>query len=110
MALDDAGGEPLADPARKGVVIATGIGGLNTLEDQIWTRLNKGERRVSPFLVPMMMANAGGAAVSMRYGWQGPCETIATRAPPPPTASAMPPVSSSGVDATPCSPVVPSPR
>ena len=78
MALDDAGGEPNADPARKGVVVATGIGGLNTLEDQIQTRLEKGERRVSPFLVPMMMANAGGAAVSMRYGWQGPCETITT--------------------------------
>jgi 3-oxoacyl-[acyl-carrier-protein] synthase II len=78
LALDDAGGEPNADPARKGVVVATGIGGLNTLEDQIRTRLEKGERRVSPFLVPMMMANAGGAAVSMRFGWQGPCETITT--------------------------------
>jgi 3-oxoacyl-[acyl-carrier-protein] synthase II len=78
MALDDAGGEPPGDPARKGVVVATGIGGLNTLEDQIQTRLEKGERRVSPFLVPMMMANAGGASISMRYGWQGPCETIVT--------------------------------
>ena len=78
LALEDAGGEPAADPGRKGVAIATGIGGLNTLEEQIQTRLEKGERRVSPFLVPMMMANAGGAAVSMRYGWQGPCETIAT--------------------------------
>ena len=38
--------------------------------------MEKGERRVSPFLVPMMMANAGGAAISMRYGLQGPCETI----------------------------------
>jgi 3-oxoacyl-[acyl-carrier-protein] synthase II len=33
---------------------------------------------VSPFLVPMMMANAAGASISMRYGWQGPCETVAT--------------------------------
>ena len=33
---------------------------------------------MSPFLVPMMMANAGGAAISMRYGLQGPCETICT--------------------------------
>ena len=40
--------------------------------------IEKGERRVSPFLVPMMMANAAGAAISMRYGLQGPCETIAT--------------------------------
>jgi len=78
MAIEDAGGEPPGDPARKGVVVATGIGGLHTLEDQIQTRLEKGERRVSPFLVPMMMANAGGASISMRYGWQGPCETIVT--------------------------------
>ena len=41
--------------------------------------LEKGERRVSPFLVPMMMANAAGAAISMRYGLQGPCETIVHR-------------------------------
>ncbi len=40
--------------------------------------LNKGERRVSPFLVPMMMPNAAGAAISMKYGLQGPCETITT--------------------------------
>ena len=39
---------------------------------------SKGERRVSPFLVPMMMANAAGAAISMRWGLQGPNETIAT--------------------------------
>jgi 3-oxoacyl-[acyl-carrier-protein] synthase II len=78
LALDDAGGEPPADPSRKGVIVATGIGGLHTLEEQVQTRLDKGERRVSPFLVPMMMANAGGAAISMRFGWQGPCETIVT--------------------------------
>jgi 3-oxoacyl-[acyl-carrier-protein] synthase II len=40
--------------------------------------MEKGERRVSPFLVPMMMANACGAAISLRYGFQGPCETICT--------------------------------
>ena len=40
--------------------------------------IEKGERRVSPFLVPMMMPNAAGAAISMRYGLQGPNETITT--------------------------------
>jgi len=73
-----ASGDPGGDPGRKGVLVATGVGGLQTIEDQVATRLEKGERRVSPFLVPMMMANAAGAAISMRYGWQGPCETIAT--------------------------------
>lgn len=65
-------------PHRFGTIFATGIGGLRTLEEQIITRVEKGERRVSPFLVPMMMANASGAAISMRYGLQGPNETICT--------------------------------
>lgn len=71
-------GRPEVDPSRFGVVMGTGIGGLHTLEDQVITRFEKGERRVSPFLVPMMMANAAGASISMRYGLQGPNETICT--------------------------------
>jgi 3-oxoacyl-[acyl-carrier-protein] synthase II len=66
------------DPTRIGTIFGTGVGGIHTLEAQIQTRLEKGERRVSPFLVPMMMANAPGAAVSMRYGLRGPNETIVT--------------------------------
>ena len=66
------------DPARFGTIYATGIGGLHTLEEQVLIRAEKGERRVSPFLVPMMMANAAGAAISMRHGLQGPNETIVT--------------------------------
>jgi 3-oxoacyl-[acyl-carrier-protein] synthase II len=71
-------GEMGVDPARFGTIFATGIGGLHTLEEQVIIRVEKGERRVSPFLVPMMMANASGAAISMRYGLQGPNETICT--------------------------------
>ena len=66
------------DPARIGTILGTGIGGLRTLEEQVIVRVEKGERRVSPFLVPMMMSNASGAAISMRYGFQGPSETICT--------------------------------
>lgn len=66
------------DPARKGVWIGTGIGGLTTLEDQVLVNEHKGPRRVSPFMVPMLMANAASAAVSMKYGWQGPCENTCT--------------------------------
>jgi len=76
-AVDQAGDLGL-DPARIGTIFATGVGGIHTLEEQIAIRLEKGERRVSPFLVPMMMANAPGAAVSMRFGLQGPNETIVT--------------------------------
>ncbi len=77
MALEQSG-EIDTDPVRKGVFIGTGIGGINTLEEQILVRAEKGERRVSPFLVPMMMPNAAAASVSMRYGWQGPCENTVT--------------------------------
>ena len=64
--------------ARFGTIFATGVGGLHTLEEQIALRIEKGPRRVSPFLVPMMMPNAAGAAISMRYGLQGPNETVCT--------------------------------
>lgn len=74
----DQSGTPTGDLSRVGTIFATGVGGIHTLEDQIATRLEKGERRVSPFLVPMMMANAAGAAISMRYGLTGPNETICT--------------------------------
>ena len=71
-------GDITTDPARRGTSIGTGIGGIGSLETQIEVRLQKGEKRVSPFLVPMMMPNAAPAAVSMRFGWQGPCENTVT--------------------------------
>jgi len=77
MALDQAG-DITVDPLRRGVIYGTGVGGLNTLEEQILAFHQKGPRKVSPFLVPMMMSNAGAAAISMRHGWQGPCETVVT--------------------------------
>ena len=71
-------GRPSAESHRFGTIYATGVGGLRSTEDQIEVLLTKGERRVSPFLVPMMMPNAPGAAISMRYGLRGPNETITT--------------------------------
>ncbi|MGV3760509.1 MAG: beta-ketoacyl-[acyl-carrier-protein] synthase family protein [Actinomycetota bacterium] len=71
-------GDVGVDPVRRGVLIATGIGGIETLEEQITTYNDKGARRVSPFLIPMMMPNAPSATVSMRWGWQGPCQTVST--------------------------------
>ena len=77
QALDQAG-EIEADPTRCGTMIGTGVGGITTLEQQIGVLKEKGPRRVSPFLVPMMMANAGGATLAMRYGWMGPSENVVT--------------------------------
>ncbi|NBY45364.1 MAG: beta-ketoacyl-[acyl-carrier-protein] synthase family protein, partial [Acidimicrobiia bacterium] len=76
-AISQSGQLPYEAP-RIGTIFGTGIGGLRTLEEQVIVRVEKGERRVSPFLVPMMMSNASGAAISMRYGYQGPAETICT--------------------------------
>ncbi len=71
-------GELTADPARFGCWVGTGIGGIATLETQIENYITKGPRRVSPFLVPMMMPNAATASVSMKFGLQGPCEASVT--------------------------------
>jgi 3-oxoacyl-[acyl-carrier-protein] synthase II len=79
-ALQDAGGlDSLgSDPDRVGVIVGTGVGGLKTMEEQHLVLREKGARRVSPFLVPMMMGNRSAADVSMRYGFRGPCEAIVT--------------------------------
>lgn len=71
-------GRPTADASRFGTIFGTGVGGLRSIQEQIEVLVEKGERRVSPFLVPMMMPNAAGAAISMRYGLKGPNETICT--------------------------------
>jgi 3-oxoacyl-[acyl-carrier-protein] synthase II len=61
-----------------GSIVTTGIGGLQTTISQDQVLNEKGPDRVSPFLVPMMMPNAATAAVSMRFGLGGPCETVTT--------------------------------
>jgi 3-oxoacyl-[acyl-carrier-protein] synthase II len=76
-ALGDAG-ELGADPSRCAVIIATGVGGLHTLEDNQRLYYDKGPSRVSPFFVPMMMPNATAGVVAMQLGWTGPNLCIAT--------------------------------
>lgn len=76
-ALADAG-DPGVDPARCAVVAGTGVGGIATLEAQVRAAIEQGDRRVSPMLVPMMMANSAAAQISMRLGWTGPSLCVAT--------------------------------
>jgi 3-oxoacyl-[acyl-carrier-protein] synthase II len=59
------------DPVRVGCVIATGIGGIQTVIAQHDVLRDKGEKMVSPLGIPQLMANAATAAVSMKYGLQG---------------------------------------
>jgi 3-oxoacyl-[acyl-carrier-protein] synthase II len=58
-------------PERVGCVLATGIGGLGSLEDQHDQLRDKGPKAVSPLSVPLFMVNAGAAALSMRHGLRG---------------------------------------
>jgi len=60
------------DKDRAGVIIGSGVGGLQTLIDQHQLFLNKGPKRVSPFLIPMMIANIASGVVSIKYGLKGP--------------------------------------
>ena len=72
QALTDSALDLRRDPERVGVAIATGVGGLETLVEQVLVMAERGPSRLSPFLVPMLMANAGSAQVSMQFGLQGP--------------------------------------
>ncbi len=80
LALEDAGLSVTDQNAeRVGVVIGSGIGGLQTLEDQVRILVEKGPSRVSPFLVPMMIGNMASGHVSILTGAKGPnsCTTTA---------------------------------
>lgn len=59
------------DPFRVGTFISSGIGGLQVFETEHEKLLNKGPRRVSPFAIPMMIANMATAHVSMVFGLKG---------------------------------------
>jgi len=73
QAMTDAG---LADggfvPEECGVILGSGIGGLNTFEDQHTTFLESGPKRISPFFIPMFISDIAAGVVSMRFGAKGP--------------------------------------
>jgi 3-oxoacyl-[acyl-carrier-protein] synthase II len=79
-ALADAGwGEDLPYPVERiGCVLGTGIGGIATLVDGQDTLRERGGEHVSPLAVPLMMSNAGAAALSMRHGLRGPTFAVST--------------------------------
>ena len=64
------------DSHRVGVILGTGVGGIQTLEDQHQSLLNRGPRRVSPQFVPKMIANIAAGQVAIRFGLQGPNQTV----------------------------------
>jgi 3-oxoacyl-[acyl-carrier-protein] synthase II len=73
QAMADAGLEPgRYNPEETGVIIGSGIGGLNTMEDQHSVLMTSGNKRISPFFIPMYIADIAAGVVSMRFGAKGP--------------------------------------
>lgn len=60
------------DPFRTGVIVSSGIGGIQTLENEVVKLHENGPRRISPFLIPMMIVDITPGFISMRYGFKGP--------------------------------------
>jgi 3-oxoacyl-[acyl-carrier-protein] synthase II len=78
LALADAGLKVNGHEARIGAVIASGVGGLHTFTEQARVLVERGPSRLSPLLVPMMIANMAAAQVSMELGLGGPLSCTAT--------------------------------
>ena len=64
------------DKDRAGVIIGSGVGGIQTLEDQHQTLMEKSPRRVSPFFVPKMIANIAAGQIAIKFGFQGANYTV----------------------------------
>ncbi len=63
---------PLENMNRFGILIGSGIGGLQTLEEQHTNLMQKGPSRLSPFMIPMMISNMASGMISMEFGARGP--------------------------------------
>ncbi|MGH2653849.1 MAG: beta-ketoacyl-ACP synthase II [Actinomycetota bacterium] len=77
LAWEDAG-SPSIEPERAAVVVSTGVGGLQTMEDQVRILAERGPGRVSAFTVPAMMPNAASGQIAMELGFSGPNACITT--------------------------------
>ncbi|MBI3151114.1 MAG: beta-ketoacyl-ACP synthase II [Chloroflexi bacterium] len=63
---------------RIGVIISSAIGGLHSLQEATLTNYKEGPKRVSPFLIPMLMANGGAGMAAIEFGIKGPCFSVAS--------------------------------
>lgn len=67
-----------SNAGRIGVIISSAIGGLHSLQEAILTNQREGPRKVSPFLIPMLMANGGAGMTAIEFGIKGPCFSVAS--------------------------------
>lgn len=61
------------DPSRCGVMVSSGIGGMNTIQNECHKGQTKGFDRISPFFIPMILPNIAAGQIAIRYGFQGMC-------------------------------------
>lgn len=78
LAVEDGSLDVAADPENIGVLVASGIGGLQTFERETEVLLNKGPSRISPLFIPMQIVNMAAAQVSIVLGAKGPLSTVCT--------------------------------
>lgn len=78
MAAEHADMNDGLEPERAGVIIGTGIGGIETLSNEYENYMTNGPGRVSPFFVPMMIPNMAAGHISIDLGLKGPINTIVT--------------------------------
>lgn len=78
QAVEDSGIEGKIDPDRFGVYIGSGIGGMQSFYANSIAMDHSGPRKVSPYFVPMMIANMASGTVAIRFKAQGPCLPIVT--------------------------------
>ena len=77
LAIEDAQIKNI-DSERAGVFVGAGIGGMDTLHNQYEKLFSKGASRISPFFIPMMIANMAAGNIAIAFKLQGPCECIVT--------------------------------
>lgn len=79
MALEDSGLEITdANAGRVGVLVSSAIGGIKSLQDAVITNYTEGPRRVSPFLIPMLMPNGAAGMIAIDQQIKGPCFSVAS--------------------------------
>jgi beta-ketoacyl-acyl-carrier-protein synthase II len=67
-----------ASSQRIGVVVSSAIGGLKALQDAVIMNYDEGPRKVSPFLIPMLMSNGASGLIAIDNGIKGPCFSVAS--------------------------------
>jgi 3-oxoacyl-[acyl-carrier-protein] synthase II len=77
-AMKDSGLEDKVDPERFGVYVGSGIGGMDTFTAAAVTLSQQGPRKISPFIIPMMISNMAAGMISIQYGAAGPTLPVVT--------------------------------